>query len=172
MSSSNPSVFFFFLVLQSLSGSLQRIWKETFSSTSNECFSPCTGLPNVSMQIELILMRHGLLYSMATFMGWVPSFWVGRKWVLRISAMLLPLVCWRANSIVFCVGGLHWDEEKNVGTRIGLTSFPEGVETRDRCSCTLLFSLFTPRPNYVRICYIVSCHFLSTFHALSVWMSF
>jgi hypothetical protein len=52
-----------------------------------------------------------------------------------------------------------------LGTRIGWTSFPEGVETWDPCSCTLLFSLFTPRPNYVRICYMVSCHFLSTFHA-------
>ncbi len=55
MSSSNPSVFFFFLLLQSLSGSLERILKEIFSSNfKTNVFRHVLVFLIVSMQIEFL----------------------------------------------------------------------------------------------------------------------
>jgi hypothetical protein len=121
-----------------LSGSLQRISKETFSSTSNECFSTCTGLPNCESWVIIFHVNfHGLGFIILSWEEMSPQqgcylwyaeepTWVYFRLVLftETCKMYLPFKLW---------------------TRIGCTSFPEGVETRDPCSCTLLFSLFTPK---------------------------
>ncbi len=86
-----PSVFFFFLVLQSLSGSLQRISKETFSSTSNECFSTCTGLPNCEYADRISWHLWVMGYYIPCQLSWV-GFHHSELGGNESSARPLPLV--------------------------------------------------------------------------------